>query len=76
LAGVAIPAIYTAWYNGAPTVGNTNGQITGGTASGYEYLSSSNFDSNNTRINEDIDKYVQFENRVLGLARLRQLRVK
>jgi hypothetical protein len=74
LAGVAIPAIYTAWYNGAPTVGNTNGQINP-TASGYEYQTS-NFDTNNTRLNQDIDKYVQFENRVLGLARLRQLRVK
>ena len=36
-----------------------------------------NFDgSNNHSINQDIFKYIQFENRMLGLPRLRQLRVR
>jgi aromatic ring hydroxylase len=73
LANPILPGLYTAWYNGAPTTNQTNGQISGGIAVGNE---GPNFDENNTRINEDIDKYIQFENRVLGVARLRQIRVK
>lgn len=72
--------MYTAWYNGAPSNGSTNGQITKGNAIGVYptqagSFSQPNYDSNNTRINDDIFKYVQFENRFLGLARMRQLRV-
>ena len=67
-----IPALYTTWYNGAPTLGST-AQLQ--TAIGYEY-NAPNYDGNNNHsIEQDIYKYVQFENRVLGLARLRQLRV-
>ena len=32
-------------------------------------------DTNNSRVNENINNYVAFENRVLGVARMRQLRV-
>ena len=74
---IILPAIYTTWYNGATTPNNT---IPSTGAIGVDppqvgAYSTLNFDPNNTRVTEDIDKYIQFENRVLGLARLRQLRV-
>jgi hypothetical protein len=69
-----LPSLYTAWYNGAPTSNQTNGDINGGNAVGID--EGPNFDPNNTLIDQDIGKYIQFENRVLGVARLRQIRVK
>ena len=74
MANPVLPSLYTAWYNGAPTTNQSNGDITGGNAIGRGD-DGPNFDPNNTRINEDIGKYIQFENRVLGVARLRQIRV-